>query len=124
MAIAKFFKILYFISLYISYFKGSDGTFDIMVSFYFRWIDDYLAWAEIENGEFYTDYSVQVVFSLIWFPAITLVNSATSSSHIALPDGSLSLVEVRQDGTVTAQLYTQLVASCDMDLYAANFKFY
>ncbi len=88
----------------------------MMASFNFRWVDEYLAWGDVESAEFYRSYSVQMPSWLIWFPAITLVNSATSGVHIALADGTL--VDAPQDGTVSAQLYAQLVAVCHMDLFA------
>ena len=87
-----------------------------MVNFYFKWLDDYLSWKDMENAAYYKNYSVQLPVRLIWFPAITLVNSASSGGRVDLPDGAV--VDVAQDGTVAAQLYIQLVAACDMNLFS------
>ncbi len=87
-----------------------------MVNFVFKWVDDFLVWDDIENSAYYKNYSVQLPARLIWFPAITLVNSASSGGRVDLPDGAV--VDVAQDGTVAAQLFIQLVGACDMNLYA------
>ena len=78
-----------------------------------RWNDDYLSWDQMPYSSFYTNQVAQMPAGLLWWPHIILANTVDIHRTLDITNGST--LDIAQDGTVTAYIFTQLVASCEVD---------
>ena len=74
------------------------------------------------NAIYYADRNFVVQFPAqeIWFPPLQLLNTASNGKKIEILENTL--VNIDQEGTVSALLYYQLASDCDLnfELYAEH----